>query len=87
MKQAIEIPIGSDWQDKDRRRTEQGNVRTMTVVRVEEPLVVVQIHHPDGPEFDWQTQFRRSRFGSGRANDSFERVPDSKPFFGGPNAT
>ena len=67
---------GEIWRDKDKRREKAGTVRKFEIVRVGEHLVVVNMHHPEGPEFDWQTHFRRSRFGSRRANDSFERVEE-----------
>lgn len=71
----IVIRPGQKWRDKDRRREIDGSVRTFVVVKVGEVIVVCNRIKP----FDhWQTNvmLRRSRFGSGRANDSFELVED-----------
>jgi hypothetical protein len=75
-KPKIEIRVGQVWRDKDRRRQEDGNVREMTVAFVNETMITVDVHHGQEPELDWRTMFQRSRFGSGRANDSFELVSE-----------
>jgi hypothetical protein len=50
----------------------------MTVAFVADDLITVDVHHGQEPELDWRTKFKRSRFGSGRANDSFELVSEPK---------
>jgi hypothetical protein len=69
-----DIAIGQIWRDKDKRREREGTVRTFEVVSVGDETITVHVYHPDEVELDYQAHFKRARFGSGRANDSFERV-------------
>lgn len=67
---SVEIKAGQLWRDKDKRRTQDGNIREFMVTET--------------PSGDWvkvrtverRFEFHRRRFGSGRANDSFELVSE-----------
>ena len=63
------IVAGQIWRDKDKRREQDGSVRKFVVVEVGEHSIQCRLT-PNGKAF----HFNRSRFGSGRANDSFELV-------------
>ena len=69
---SVEIKAGQLWRDKDKRREAEGTVREFVVTEV--------------PSGNWvklrettterKYEFHRRRFGSGRANDSLELVPE-----------
>lgn len=65
----IDIQPGQIWRDKDKRREKEGSVRTFRVVARKGLWVQVE-NVSNGRVCD----FLASRFGSDRANDSFERV-------------
>lgn len=66
------IEVGQIWRDHDKRRSEYGNIRTF---KVEHAGEMIQCRE-SGTEKAFH--FNRSRFGSGRANDSFELVSEVK---------
>ena len=81
-----DIRPGQKWRDKDKRREQDGTVRTFKVVQEVlddsgNPTVWIEcriINGHSGTEGRSSFfYFRRSRFGSGRANDSFELVEDA----------
>jgi hypothetical protein len=64
-----DIAVDQIWRDKDTRREKNKTVRTFRVTVVfSERVYCVDI------ATDRKYSFQRHRFGSGRANDSFERV-------------
>lgn len=75
----VDIRVGQKWRDKDRRREQHGTVREFVVERVSEIQISCRIvrgrSDPEGRSSYFH--FNRSRFGSGRANDSFELVEDA----------
>lgn len=67
------IEIGQTWRDKDRRREEEGTVRTFRVSRITEYMIDCALLKESTPCVRTHS-FDRRRFGSARANDSFEMV-------------
>lgn len=74
-----EIRVGQKWRDKDKRREKRGDVRTFTVISTVADCGNGIVDHERVTCWDGSREhnFRRSRFGSGRANDSFELVEDA----------
>jgi hypothetical protein len=64
-----DIAVGQIWRDKDKRREEDGTVRTFRVT-----LVLSERVHCVDIARDRKYSFQRHRFGGGARNDSFERV-------------
>ncbi len=65
------IIVGQHWRDKDKRRQREGNVRKFEVVSIHDPWI--QVKRLETGRLFW---FPKVRFGSGRANDSFEQVKE-----------
>ena len=70
----VEIKVGQVWRDKDKRREQEGNVRTFRITLA--PAIGFGSHITVEEDSGKRHRFPRSRFGSGRANDSFELVED-----------
>jgi hypothetical protein len=69
----VVIKPGQVWRDKDKRREEDGIVRTFRVTGVKFDGRWIECRNPGtGRVYG----FAAKRFGSGRANDSFELVED-----------
>jgi hypothetical protein len=63
------VEYGQTWRDLDRRREQGGYLRTFRVTRVQEFTIECR-----DVKTDKVHSFKRRRFGSGAANDSFVLV-------------
>jgi hypothetical protein len=72
----VNIEPGQIWRDKDKRREEAGSVREFRILATDGGIIwcVKRESKDETPQYG----FARSRFGSGRANDSFELVSEKE---------